>query len=120
MNEISFEFVKECSKQLKKTFKGIESFTHGYCCNSDYFALWEDSKKNDDDFINAKIYKGGLNNCYHKGKYELGECIYYNWKLTKFQLDDVIDTMQKVANKYGYKVIYPKNEEECIKVERGV
>lgn len=113
---ISFNFVKECSRELKKNFKGIESFNYGYCCNSDYFDRWEKSKKNENDYVDAKIYKGGLNNCYHNGKWELGKIIYYMWGLTEFSLDDIIKVMQNVADKYGYFVIRPENKESCIKV----
>lgn len=113
---ISFEFVKECSRTLKKEFKGIEAFSYGYCCNTDYFSIWEDRPKNENDYVNAKIFKGGLNNNYHKGKWELGKSIYYNWKLTEFNLDNIIKVMQKVANKYGYNVETPKDKTKCIKV----
>lgn len=113
---ISWEFVKECSRELKKNFKGIEAFTHGSCCNTCYYDEWENSKKNDNDFVDAKIFKGGLNNQFHYGKYELYNILYYNWKLTDFKLGDVINVMQKVADKYGYKIITPENEDCCIEV----
>lgn len=114
--EISFEYVKECSRALKKNFKGIESFTHGYCCNTDYFSCWEHSKKNNKDYVNAKIYKGGLNNQFHNGKYEIGKSLWYNWELTEFKLNDIIAVMKEVAKKYGYEVYTPEDESKCIKV----
>lgn len=78
MEEISFDFVKKCSRTLKKEFKGIEAFSYGYCCNTDYYAIHEGKYKNDNDYVNAKVFKGGLNNNYHKGKWELKDSVYYN------------------------------------------
>lgn len=113
---ISFEFVKECSRTLKKEFKGIEAFSYGYCCNTDYYAIHEGKYKNDNDYINAKVFKGGLNNDFHRGQWELKNSVYYNWKLTKFDLEDIINVMQSVADKYDYIVEKPKDETKCIKV----
>lgn len=119
--EINFEFVKECRKELKKNFKGIESFSYGYCCNSDYFDRKPKNQMNDTDYVNAKIYKGGINNCYKNGKYNIGETVFYNWELCEFKLDDILNVMQQVANKYNYIVIKPINKNSCIKVKvKGV
>ncbi len=116
-NEISFEFVKECRRELKKNFKGIESFSYGYCCNSDYYDGKPKSQINDYDYVNAKIYKGGLNNCFKNGKFNLGKIVYYNWELTNFNLIDVIKIMQQVADKYGYIVEQPVDKTKSIKVK---
>lgn len=115
--KISFEFVKECSRELKKQFKGIEAFSYGYCCNTDYYDGKAESQKNDTDFVNAKIFKGGLNNQYHNGKWEIGDEVYYNWGLENFTLDNVINVMQSVADKYGYIVVKPINETKAIIVK---
>ena len=115
---LSFDFVKECRKELKKNFKGIEAFSYGYCCNSDYYDGKAKSQINDNDYVDAKIYKGGLNNMFHYNKWHIGKRIYYNWKLTNFTLREVIEVMRKVATRYGYRVLYPVNEQSCIIVER--
>lgn len=108
---VSWECVKEITKALKKNFKGIEAYSYGYCCNSDYGAYHK--YKNDDDSMNAKIFKGGLNNQYHvdsitgKGEFEIGSVVYYNWALTNFKPLKVLAVMNEVANKYGCVVLPP-------------
>ena len=119
-NKIDYECVKEITKELKKRFKGIQANSYGYCCNSDYDAIHK--YINEDDYVCAKIYKGGLNNDYHydsyyeKSYFALGDTIYYCWCLTNFKLEDVINTMQEIANNYGYKVYIPHSDNECIKL----
>ena len=115
--QVSFEFVKECRRELKKNFKGIESFSYGYCCSTDYYDGKSKSQMNENDYVNAKIFKGGLNNCFHNGRFHLGDSLYYNWGLKNFKINDIIKVMQNVANKYNYIVIAPKNEKEAIIVK---
>ena len=120
MKEIKYDCIKEITKELKKRFKGIQANSYGYCCNSDY----DDIHKyiNDNDYVCAKIYKGGLNNqyyidsYYHCGRFDIKDEVYYSWYLTNFKLEDVIETMQEIANNYGYKVGTPEDNSKCIRL----
>lgn len=113
---INFECIKEVTKTLRKTFKGIQSNSYGYCCNSDYDAYHE--YINNDDYVCAKIFKGGLNNNYdyQNNKFELGSRVFFSWNLTSFSLDVVIDIMTEICNKYGYEVIKPIDNSKCIEI----
>ena len=115
---ISFDFIEECQKALKQNFNGIESFTYGSCCNTCYYDIWKRYPQNDDDFVNAKIFIGGLNNNFNflSKKFELKDTIYYNWHLTKFKLDDIINVMKQVAKKYDYEIIIPTDKFKSIGV----
>lgn len=120
MNKIDYKCVKEITKALKKRFKGIQANSYGYCCNSDY----DDIHKyiNDNDYVCAKIFRGGLNNQFYVDRYtcrqyvEIGKDVYYSWYLTNFDLKDVIETMQEIANNYGYKVETPEDNSKCIRL----
>ena len=120
MNNIDYKCVKEITKALKKRFKGMQTNSYGYCCNSDY----DDIHKyiNDNDYVCAKIFRGGLNNQFYVDRYtcrqyvEIGKSVYYSWYLTNFDLKDVIETMQEVANNYGYKVETPEDNSKCIRL----
>lgn len=120
MNKIDYKCVKEITKALKKRFKGIQANSYGYCCNSDYDTYHK--YINDDDYVCAKIFKGGLNNDYYYDRYygksyfDLGDNVHYSWYLTNFDLKDVIETMQEIANNYGYKVETPEDNSKCIRL----
>ena len=109
---IDYQAIKDIAASLRKNFPGISAYSYGYCCSSDYF----DGKNNvnEDDYVAAKIYKGGLNNNYRDGKFEMFDKIYFSWQLKEFKLEDIIAVMQKTADSYGYKVITPDNESQCI------
>ena len=117
---IRYECIKDITKELKKEFKGIQANSYGFCCCSDYD--YHHKYKNYNDYICARIYKGGLNNQYiynsYEGKcfFELGDNVYFMWKLTNFDLKDVIKVMQDVASKYDYLVEIPKDENSCIRL----
>ena len=111
---VSFDFVKECSKTLKKKFKGIQASSYGFCCSGDYNTF--KNFTNDNDFICAKIFKGGLNNQFHNNKFDMFHELYYMWRTTEFKIHDILNVMQEVADKYDYTVIAPKSIEECITV----
>ena len=120
MNRIDYNCIKEITRALKKRFKGIQANSYGYCCNGDY----DDIHKyiNEDDYVCAKIFKGGLNNQYfydryhQKGYFELHNSVYYSWNLTTFRLEDIVNAMHEVANNYGYKVETPENTSKCIRL----
>ena len=120
MKEIKYDCIKEITKALKKRFKGIQANSYGYCCNSDYDTYHKYT--NDDDYVCAKIYKGGANNQYrinryhNRGYFDIGNEVYYSWGVKEFYLQDIINTMQEVADKYGYKVAIPKDTSECIRL----
>lgn len=120
MKEIKYDCIKEITKELKKRFKGIQANSYGYCCNSDYDAFHK--YVNEDDYVCAKIFRGGLNNQFYVDRYtsrqcvEIGKDVYYSWYLTNFKLEDVIATMQEVADKYGYKVETPEDTSKCIRL----
>lgn len=120
MNKIDYECIKEITKELKKRFKGIQANSYGYCCNSDYDSIHK--YINEDDYVCAKIFKGGLNNQYYvnrydnKGYFDIRNDVYYSWYLTNFKLEDVIETMQEIANEYGYKVETPEDNSKCIRL----
>ena len=117
---IQYECIKEITRELKKHFKGIQSNSYGYCCGSDYD--YYHKKINENDYVCASIYKGGLNNQFifnrYEGKcfFELGKEVYFMWKLTNFNLQDVIKVMQDVASKYNYLIETPENVSECIRL----
>ena len=113
--EISYECIKEVTKALRKNFKGIQSNSYGYCCNSDYDCYHK--YINDNDYVCAKIFKGGLNNQYYDGKFELYKEVYFSWCLTEFKLVDIIKVMQDVCNKYNYMVETPKDISKCIVIK---
>ena len=119
-NNISFECVKEITRELKKNFKGIQANSYGFCCNSDYDAYHK--YINNDDYVCAKLFKGGLNNNYCYDKYRekcvwnIGSSVYYSWTLTSFDIDNIIAVMQKVADKYDNIVIKPIDDSKCIKL----
>lgn len=112
---INYEAIKEITKALRKTFKGIQSNSYGYCCMSDYDAYH--NYTNNHDYVCAKIFKGGLNNDYHYGEFCLGDTVHFIWGLTEFKLDNIIEVMQNICNKYGYIVEKPINESKCIAVK---
>lgn len=112
---ISYEAIKEITKALRKTFKGIQSNSYGYCCMSDYDAYH--NYTNNDDYVCAKIFKGGLNNDYHYGEFCLSDTVYFTWCLTEFKLNDIIEAMQNVCNNYDYMVEKPADKSKCIIVK---
>ena len=63
MNKIEYDCVKDITKALKKRFKGIQANSYGFCCNSDYDAIHK--YINDNDYVCAKIFRGGLNNQFY-------------------------------------------------------
>ena len=117
----AYECVKNITKALRHNFKGIQSNSFGYCCGSDYD--YHHKYTNENDFVCAKIYKGGLNNDYHTcwydgtGYFDIGNSVYFMWCLTNFKLGDVINVMSKVASEYGYKIISPVDSNKCIVLE---
>ena len=107
--------LKEITKTLKIAFAGIQANSYGYCCNTDYDD--RHSYINNNNYVVCKLYKGGINNNYHNGKWDnIGDEVYYGWHLTNFNLDDIIEVMQNIANKYGYKVVKPQDNLHCIKL----
>lgn len=112
---IKFEMIKEITKELKKEFKGIQANSYGYCCGSDYDAYH--TYTNENDYVCCKIFKGGLNNQYHNGSFELGKSVWYMWHLTDFKLSWVINLMQRIAFKYGCIVLVPENDTKCIEIK---
>lgn len=120
-NGINFECVKEITRELKKRFKGMQSNSYGYCCNSDYDAYHK--YINENDYVCAKIFKGGLNNQYRYDSYyeccywDIGKVVFFGWRLKEFDFKEVIKVMQEVATKYNYEVVEPKDVSECIKLK---
>lgn len=114
---INFKCVSEITRKLRNTYKGIQSNSYGFCCNSDYNTHTKYINKN--DYVCAKIFKGGLNNDYRSGKWQLGSSIYFMWNLTEFKLEDIIQTMKQVANEYGYEIVSPENESKCIELKEA-
>lgn len=112
---IDYDCVKEIAKALRKKYK-MTSKSYGYCCMTDYF----DGRESKDNYVCAKIFKGGLNNQYHKdswgygGYFELGSTVYWLWELPTISLDDVCATMQEIAVDWGYIVIKPESDSTCI------
>lgn len=108
------ELVKKATRDLKKQFKGMSAHSYGYCCNSDYDAHHHDT--NYDDYVDAKLYKGGLNNTYTRYGWYVGNSVAYAWNLTEFSMEDVIKVLENV---YGdnAKVVRPKDHGTCIMVE---
>lgn len=112
-NYEKYEVIKDISKALKKNFK-MDAFTYGYCCSSDYDA---DRKRiNYDDFVNAKIYKGGANNQYRDGQFIIANKVWYDWNLTNFSLDDVLNVMRNACCNRAM-VKRPENSGWCIELE---
>lgn len=111
-NKEKYELVKIATRVLKKAFKGIGAHSYGYCCNSDYDAYHENV--NYDDYVDAKIYRGGLNNEFVNGVPQIGSCVYYSWNLTNFLLEDVINVLKSVFGED--RVITPINKSETIKI----
>jgi hypothetical protein len=109
-----YECVKEIARTLRATYKGIGAHSYGYCCGSDYDAFHKNVNTN--DYVDAKIYKGGLNNQYEDGSFRIGNCVYFSWNLTNFALDEIIASMTAVANKYGFFIDKPESEHQCIKL----
>lgn len=116
MKTINYEFVKEVVKELRKRFKGMSAHSYGHCCRSDYDMYHKNV--NDDDYVQAVIYKGGLNNDYdsRNGGFKMHDSVVFRWGLTEYTLDDVITVMREVADKWGYVVVKPENESKCIEV----
>ena len=112
--EIPYECIKEITKTLRKTYKGMSSHSFGYCCSSDYDYYHKNC--NEDDFVDAKIFKGGLNNQYHDGRFNIGNCVWFMWKITNFDFDDIINTMNNVARKYNCEIKKPQNDAYCIEL----
>lgn len=111
-NKEKYELVKIATKELKKAFKGIGAHSYGYCCGSDYDA--HHKNVNYDDYVDAKLYKGGLNNDFSNGVPDIGTCLNYMWNLTNFKLEDVLDVLKRV---YGDdKVVAPLDSSQCIKI----
>lgn len=124
MNKIEYDCIKEITKELKKHFKGIQANSYGYCCNSDYDDIH--TYINEDDYVCAKIFKGGLNNQYfrntydNKGYFDIGKEVYYSWCLTKFKLEEVIKVMEKIAEKYNCKIEKPEDTSKCIRLYKEI
>lgn len=111
-NKEKYELVKIATKELKKAFKGIGAHSYGFCCGSDYDA--HHNHINTNDYVDAKLYKGGLNNDFVNGVPQIGDILYYSWGLTNFSLDNVLKVLNNV---YGEdRVIAPKDVTECIKI----
>ncbi len=117
---VTMDFVKECCKELKQNFKGIESLPYGYCCNTCYYTDIPKTEQNENDYVSAKNYLGGNNNQKINGEWQLGNTVFWQWGLTNFKLDDILKCMKQVADKYGYIVIAPETENKCIKVKESV
>ena len=113
---INYNCIKEVTRELRSTFKGMQSNSYGHCCTADYDMYHK--KTNENDYVCAKIYKGGLNNDYDYSRKEflLSDEVYFMWHLTEFKIDDVIEVMENVCNKYNYIVKKPKDESKCIVV----
>jgi len=113
---IDYEAVKEISKAIRKNHK-IVSKSYGYCCMTDYF---EGDRPN--EYVCAKIFKGGLNNNFHRdvdgwGYFDTFDSVYWMWNVSADKLDAIIETMQSIADKYGYVVIKPEDEYKCIELK---
>lgn len=112
MATVEFECVKQICKAIRKTHK-IASKSYGYCCWSDYFRC----EPYPDTYIVAKIFKGGLNNNYNGGYWDLGKTVYFAWSEDLMPiLSEICATMQKVADNWGYKIEMPENESKCIEL----
>ena len=117
---IKYECIKDITRELKKHFKGMQSNSYGYCCNSDYDAYHK--YINENDYICASIFKGGLNNDYIYNSYEgksfflLFFFFYFFFNLTNFYLYVVIKVLVDVVIKYDYLIEKPKDKFECIRL----
>ena len=109
-----YDIIKEISQALRK-IKGLKSHSYGYCCGSDYD--FYHPYKEDDEYVSCKLYKGGANNEFIKGKFEVDKYMYWSWDLNKISLDTVIEVMKSVADKYGVAVIPPSSTYECIEIQ---
>jgi hypothetical protein len=103
----TYEVVKAIAKALRKEFKGMQANSYGFCCRSDYDARHK--YINHDDCVWPLVYKGGMNNDYdyESNTFRLGKVVYYNWTLTKFDLDEVTKVMNDVAQQFDYEIIKP-------------
>ena len=110
---INFNCIKDITKKLRETYKGIQSNSYGYCCCTCYSKFHK--YVNENDYVCAKIFKYGLNSDYNRESgFNLGKQVYFVYKLTIFDLDNVIETMQEVAKKYGYEIVKPQSKHDCI------
>mgnify|MGYP003289770463 CR=1 FL=1 len=112
--EVPYDCVKEITRTLRKTYKGISSHSFGYCCSSDYDYYHKNC--NEDDYVDAKIFKGGLNNQYRDGRFDIGNCVWFMWRISNFDFDDIIKTMNDIAHKYNCEIKKPLNESKCIEL----
>lgn len=113
-NKDKYNVIKEITKALRKNFKGIQSNAYGYCCTSDYDTYHKYT--NNDDYVCAKIYKGGSNNQYYDREFEIGDYVCFMWNLTNFKVLEVLSVMGNVARQYGCSIIAPPNEGKCIEL----
>lgn len=105
MYQHNYNAVKAITRALRKEFNGIASHSSGYCCNSDYDA--HHAYTNNEDYIDAKIYRGGLNSDLVNGELRVNLPVYFSWKLTNFDFNDVIDVMSTIAKRYGMIIVPP-------------
>lgn len=112
--KVNYECVKAITKELRKRFKGIQSNSYGYCCTRDYDKYHK--HVNDGDYVCAKIYKGGINNQYYDGEFELDDRIYFMWELKNFDKDAVFGVMEEVASEWGHVIFRPKKPSKCIEL----
>ena len=115
-NFTKYEMIKEITKELKKAFKGIQANSYGHCCCSDYDTYHKYTNEN--DYVCCKLFKGGLNNHYNyrNQEFDISFEVYYMWKLTTFNLDEVIKVMENVVSEYGGRVVKPEDNCGCILV----
>lgn len=113
-NRKRYECIKAIAKELRNTFSGMQANSYGFCCRSDYDAYHDYINRK--DYVCPKLFKGGLNNNYHNGEFEVADSVWYMWALNEFKLNDVINAMNKVAVKYGAVVMIPEDELECIEL----
>ena len=112
---VPYECIKDITKTLRKTYKGISSHSFGYCCMSDYDYYHKNCNEN--DYVDAKIFKGGLNNQYHADDgFHIENTVWFMWRTTEFNLDDIVKTMNEVAKKYNCEILKPKDEAHCIEL----
>ena len=109
-----YDIIKEISKELRK-IKGLKSHSFGYCCSSDYD--FYHPVKDTDEYVSCKLYKGGLNNEYRDGKFDVDKYMYWMWELKTTPLETVIATMRSVCDKYGVTVVDPASIQECIEIQ---
>lgn len=109
-NKREYECIKAIAKTLRTEFDDMTAVSYGYCCGSDYW----DGVKLKTDCVGAKLFKGGMNNdyCYEEKMFCVGGKVYYYWDVTKNDIEDIIRTMQRVADEYSAKV-------SCSRLENG-